>query len=105
MSVQQAPSFLEKECRKFGFPPLVTLDGDPGPAQLSYLHLLRARKTAKSKGRILPDAVAEFQGRPFSCIYLTVVRTLLLEASFATFSCCSQIAASTRGLHSFNRGR
>jgi len=64
MSVQQAPSFLEKECRKFGFPPLVALDGDPGPAQLSYLDLLRARKAAKSKGRILPDAVAEFQGRP-----------------------------------------
>src|ERR1035441_10006807 len=64
MPVQRAPSFLEKECRKFGFPPLVALDGDPGPAQLSYLDLLRARKAAKSKGRILPDAVAEFQGRP-----------------------------------------
>jgi hypothetical protein len=64
MPVQRAPSFLEKECRKYGFPPLVPLDGQPGPAQLSYLDLLRAGKTAKSKGRILPDAVAEFQGRP-----------------------------------------
>jgi hypothetical protein len=64
MAVQQAPSFLEKECRKFGFPPLISLDGEPSPAQLSYLDLLRARKTAKAKGRILPDAVAEFQGRP-----------------------------------------
>lgn len=64
MPVQPAPSFLEKECRKYGFPPLVALDGESGPEQLSYLDLLRARRTAKSKKRILPEAVAEFQGRP-----------------------------------------
>ena len=64
MPVQPAPSFLEKECRKYGFPPLIALDGEPGPAQLSYLDLLRARRAAKSKTRVLPEAVAEFQGRP-----------------------------------------
>ncbi len=64
MPVQTAPSFLEKECRRYGCPPLITLDGQPGPAQLSYLDLLRARRAAKSKARILPEAVAEFQGRP-----------------------------------------
>ena len=64
MPVQPPPSFLEKECRKYGFPPLIALDGEPGPAQLSYLDLLRARRAAKSKKRILPEAVAEFQGRP-----------------------------------------
>ena len=64
MPVQPVPSFLEKECRKYGFPPLVALDGEPGPAQLSYLDLLRARKAARSTTRLLPEAVAEFQGRP-----------------------------------------
>ncbi|MDR3405704.1 MAG: N-6 DNA methylase [Chthoniobacter sp.] len=64
MSAQHPPSFLDKESRKFGFPPLVALDGEPGPKQLSYLDLLRARKTAKSKKSLLPEAVAEFQGRP-----------------------------------------
>ena len=64
MSMQPAPSFLDKECRKYGFPPLIALDGEPGPAQLSYLDLLRARRAARSKTLVLPDAVAEFQGRP-----------------------------------------
>ena len=65
MPVQPAPSFLEKECRNYGFPPLITLDGEPGPEQLSYLDLLRARRAAaKSKTLVLPEAVAEFQGRP-----------------------------------------
>ena len=66
MPVRPAPSFLEKEARKFGCPPLVTLDGSVGPEQLSYLDVVRARKTAKAKRKVkfLPDAVAEFQGRP-----------------------------------------
>jgi hypothetical protein len=64
MPVQPTPSFLERECRKYGCPPLIALDGEPGPAQLSYLDLLRARRAARSKTRVLPDAVAEFQGRP-----------------------------------------
>ena len=64
MSYPQTPSFLEKECRKFGFPPLVPLDGEPRPEQLRYLDLLHARKAARTKAWILPDAVAEFQGRP-----------------------------------------
>src|ERR1039457_859327 len=64
MPAQPTPSFLEQECRKYGFPPLIALDGEPGPAQLSYLDLLRARRAAKSKTRVLPEAVAEFQGHP-----------------------------------------
>jgi len=64
MPVQTATSFLEKECRKYGCPPLIALDGEPGPAQLSYLDLLRTRRAAKSNTQVLPAAVAEFQGRP-----------------------------------------
>jgi hypothetical protein len=64
MSASIAPSFLERESRKYGCPPLIILDGEPGPTQLSYLDLLRARRGAKSKTKILPEAVAEFQGRP-----------------------------------------
>src|ERR1017187_8725840 len=75
MPVQPAPSFLEKECRKYGCPPLIALDGETGPAQLSYLDLLRARRSARSKGRVLPDAVAEFQGRPL--LYLVDGSTTL----------------------------
>lgn len=73
MSTQSAPSFLEKESQKYGCPPLVPLDGEPGPAQLSYLDLLRARKAARSKTKILPEAVAEFQGRPL--LYLVAGST------------------------------
>ena len=79
MPVQPSPSFLEKECRKYGFPPLIALDGEPGPAQLSYLDLLRARRAAKSKMRILPEAVAEFQGHPL--LYLVDGSTRTAQGS------------------------
>jgi hypothetical protein len=79
MAAQESPSFLERECRKFGFPPLIALDGEPGPAQLSYLDLLRARKTGKAKRQVLPDAVAEFQGRPL--LYLLDGSTNIAERS------------------------
>ncbi len=64
MSAQRTPSLLEKECRKYGIPPIIALDSEPEPSQLSYLDLLRARRTVRAKVRVLPDAVAEFQGRP-----------------------------------------
>jgi hypothetical protein len=96
MPVQQAPSFLEKECRKYGFPPLVPLDGEPGPAQLSYLDLLRARRTARAKRRILPDAVAEFQGRPL--LYLLDAST---KAAAGSHIRDLQLLLANRGEHAW----
>jgi hypothetical protein len=77
MPMQPAPPFLEKECRKYGCPPLIALDGEPGPAQLSYLDLLRARRAAKSKTRVWPEAVAEFQGRPLLYLVDGSTKTVL----------------------------
>jgi len=62
MPARPAPTFVEKESRKFGCPPPVLLTGDPCAEHLSYLDLVRARR--KPKAPPLPDAIAEFQGRP-----------------------------------------
>lgn len=63
MPANHAPSSaarLEKETRAFGCPELISLDGPRTDAHLNYLDLMQAR----SGGTLLPDAVAEFQGRP-----------------------------------------
>lgn len=51
---------LEREALKLGCPPLLSLDASATPEHLAYLDLL----TNKEPGTLLPDAVAEFQGRP-----------------------------------------
>jgi hypothetical protein len=51
---------LRGHARKLGCPDPVWLDAEPAPAHLEYLDLL----PGKSSASLLPDAVAEFQGRP-----------------------------------------
>lgn len=51
---------LTRETKKFGCPELVALDGPPDADHLNYLDLLPGRSAAP----LLPQAVAEFQGRP-----------------------------------------
>jgi len=51
---------LAEQVRAYGCPELVHLAGVPTPVHLEYLDLLRDRSSA----RLLPEAVAEFQGRP-----------------------------------------
>lgn len=51
---------LSSSARAFGCPSLLFLDGEPIPAHLDYLDLLPGKHP---KGTVLPDAVAEFQGR------------------------------------------
>lgn len=51
---------LNSSARAFGCPSLLFFDGEPTPAHLDYLDLLPAKHP---KGTVLPDAVAEFQGR------------------------------------------
>ncbi len=51
---------LSSIARAFGCPSLLFFDGEPVPAHLDYLDLLPRKHP---KGTVLPDAVAEFQGR------------------------------------------
>jgi len=51
---------LEKQAAVFGCPPLVHLGVEPTAAHIDYLDLDRQRASAV----LLPDAVAEYQGRP-----------------------------------------
>lgn len=51
---------LDEQTRAFGCPDLIPLAGEPTAAHLDYLDLL----PGKAKRQLLPDAVAEFQGRP-----------------------------------------
>ena len=55
---------LTEQVRAYGCPELVGLRGEPTPSNLEYLDLLPNRSSAP----LLPEAVAEFQGRPI--IYL-----------------------------------
>ena len=66
------------------------------PAQLSYLDLLRARRTARTKKRILPDAVAEFQGRPL--LYLLDAST---KAAAGSQIRDLQLLLANRGEHAW----
>ena len=51
---------LEKQAAAFGCPALIHLGVEPTPAHIDYLDLDRQRASAV----LLPDAVAEYQGRP-----------------------------------------
>ena len=51
---------LERETKAFGCPELITLDGPQTDAHLNYLDLMQVQNEAA----LLPNAVAEFQGRP-----------------------------------------
>jgi hypothetical protein len=51
---------LRNHARNLGCPDPIWLDAEPTPAHLDYLDLLHR----KSSALLLPDAVAEFQGRP-----------------------------------------
>jgi hypothetical protein len=51
---------LNEQARAFGCPDLIPLASEPTAAHLDYLDLLPGRASP----RLLPDAVAEFQGRP-----------------------------------------
>lgn len=51
---------LDEQARAFGCPDLIPLAGEPTASHLDYLDLL----PGKTKPQLLPDAVAEFQGRP-----------------------------------------
>ena len=53
-------SRLERETKAFGCPELITLDGPQTDAHLNYLDLMKAQ----DETTLLPNAVAEFQGRP-----------------------------------------
>lgn len=61
-AVAPSPSLarLTRETKKFGCPELVALDGAATADHLNYLDLLPGRGAAP----LLPQAVAEFQGRP-----------------------------------------
>ena len=51
---------LQRHADAFGCPELIALDGPQTEAHLDYLDLSGSR----TKAQLLPDAVAEFQGRP-----------------------------------------
>lgn len=51
---------LQREADAFGCPELISLEGPKTEAHLDYLDLTESR----TKAKLLPQAVAEFQGRP-----------------------------------------
>ena len=51
---------LQRETNAFGCPELIALDGPQTEAHLNYLDLMQTQ----SRSTFLPNAVAEFQGRP-----------------------------------------
>jgi N-6 DNA Methylase len=60
MPPQQKVERLRGHVRKLGCPDPIWLDAEPTPAHMEYLDLL----PHKSGPLLMPDAVAEFQGRP-----------------------------------------
>src|SRR6266567_329035 len=56
----EPPDRLTRQARALGCPELIRLDEAATASHLDYLDLLPGR----SKAPMLPDAVAEFQGRP-----------------------------------------
>ena len=75
---------LTEQVGAYGCPEPVHLAGEPSPSQIEYLDLLPNRSSAS----LLPEAVAEFQGRPV--MYLVDDR--------AAQEACSRDAAAIQNL-------